>query len=102
MLDNELYSISVLAYGDGKEETGKVPVPVDISTETLSKNLLNFVKASGKIVESFPETYKKNYAMEEIKFSLSVDHSGKVSLIGNVPAGITAGITVTFKKRAVD
>ena len=102
MQDNELYSISVLTFQNGKEETCKITVPVEISAETLSKNLLHCVKSLGKIVESFPETYKKNYALEEIKFSLSVDSDGRISLIGNVPSDTTSGITVTFKKRSAE
>jgi len=100
--DNEHYSISVLTFQDNKEGTCKEPVPVEVSADALSKNLLHCVKSLGKIVESFPETYKKNYALEEIKFSLSVDSSGRISLIGNVTSDTTSGITVTFKKRIAD
>jgi hypothetical protein len=99
-MSNKPYSISVLAFQDAKKGAEKVLIPVEISIETLSNNLANFVKTLGTIVESFPETYKKNYALEEIDFSLSVDASGSIALIGEVSAGITTGITVTFKKTA--
>jgi hypothetical protein len=72
-------------------------VAADIAVETLGDSLADFVKDLERIVEKLPDTCGA-YNLDSLTFSLSVNGSGKISLIGEVAAGVTAGIVISLKK----
>jgi hypothetical protein len=82
------------------------PTPSEIAVKsstfavkTLSANLRDFVDVLGKVVESLPDKCG-SYNIDTLTFSLSIDGSGKISLIGEMSAGFTSGIIITLKKQA--
>lgn len=68
-----------------------------ISTDRLGEDLSDFVKVLGNIVEKLPDSCG-NYSLDTLTFSLSVDSSGKISLIGELSAGLTSTISITLNK----
>ena len=68
-----------------------------IETRLVSKELGRFINMLGKMVESLPES-SGGYDVSMLSFSLSINSSGKISLVGEVGAGVTSCITVTLRK----
>lgn len=71
----------------------------EIATEKLSENLAGFVETLSAVLETLPESCGP-YDVDELTFSLSLDGAGKISLIGEVSAGVTSGITLTLRRKA--
>ncbi|MGB2926432.1 MAG: hypothetical protein WBB82_14105 [Limnothrix sp.] len=70
-----------------------------VSAAMLKSQISGFLKV---IEEVFADNVKAASEMEldEISFSLDIDATGKVSLMGNgVDVGATGGIQVTFKRK---
>ena len=70
----------------------------DISAENVSKNLSQFLNSLRSVISDLPDSCGP-YDIDELSFSLSIDGSGKISLIGEVSAGIVSGITITLRKK---
>ncbi len=68
-----------------------------VAIEKLEENLADFVTLLGKVVQTLPESCG-GYSIDALTFSLSVDGSGKISLVGELAAGFTSGIIITLKK----
>jgi hypothetical protein len=75
-----------------------VSAAIDVGTEVLAKNLSEFVARLSRVVEAVPSSSGR-YSAEEFTFSLSVNGEGRLSLIGEVSAGVVSGVTVTLKKK---
>ncbi len=43
--------------------------------------------------------FRSSFAIEEAQFNLAVNGHGEVSLVGKAGGGLTAGITVTLRRR---
>lgn len=69
-----------------------------VASEKLGESLSGLVNTLSKIVEALPESCG-GYDIDKLTFSISVDGSGKVSLVGELSAGFTSGICLTLKKR---
>jgi hypothetical protein len=69
-----------------------------VAIDTLAENLTAFVNALGEIVDTVPESCGK-YNVDNMSFSLSVDGEGRISLVGELAAGFSSGITVTLRKQ---
>lgn len=90
-------SDSGASYGT-KKSTGQ-KVREFVSAEMLKSQISGFLEV---IEEVFSNNVKAASEMEldEISFSLDIDASGKVSLMGNgVDVGAAGGIQVTFKRK---
>jgi hypothetical protein len=70
-----------------------------IDSKRVSKELGRIITMLSKMVESLPES-SSGYNVSTLSFSLSINSSGKISLIGEVGAGVTSGITVTLTKNS--
>ena len=69
-----------------------------VSIETLNRSMENFLKVLDKTVRNIPSTCG-SYDIDSLSFALSLDSNGKISLIGEISAGMTSSITLTLKKR---
>lgn len=97
--------ISIMTYQTEKEPESMFPSPSrmvakysDLEYGKLKKSLSDFVNMLADIVETLPEPHR-DYEVDNLKFALSINGSGKISLIGELSAGVTSGITITFKKK---
>lgn len=100
----ELISILTIQSQDVTEERAMFPSPTrilarstEVAAETFRDSLSGFVKMLGTVVQGVPELCG-GYRVDTLTFSLDVNGSGKISLVGELSAGITSGITVTLKK----
>lgn len=50
------------------------------------------------VAEALPQS-RADYEVNSLTFALSINGSGKISLIGELAAGVTSGITITLKKK---
>lgn len=105
MLENNMREISILTFEHKEEAETMFPSVkkmvakhTKVAADKLKKNISNFVKTIDDIVETLPKC-RGIYEVDTLTFALSLDGSGKISLIGEISAGFTAGITITFKKR---
>lgn len=78
--------------------TRMVAKSTEVATEKLKESLSYFVKMLDEIVETLPKSCG-TYDVDTLTFSLSVDGSGKISLVGELSAGFTSGITISLKKK---
>lgn len=69
-----------------------------VATEKLKDNMSEFVKLLDEIVQTLPKSCGA-YDVDTLTFSLSLDGSGKISLVGELSAGFTSGITISLKKK---
>lgn len=99
-------TISVLTnqIEEGNKPRSMFPFPVKglalnlIATNKFEASLSDCVKELYKVVEKLPES-SENYSTDSLTFSLSINGAGKISLVGEVSAGITSGITITLKRK---
>jgi len=95
---------SVTTEGDGSSQAmfpslhGLVHKSADVAANRLATSLSQFVATLGLIVQELPDSCGR-YDVEELSFSASVDASGAFSLVGELSAGVTSGITIVLKKR---
>ena len=66
--------------------------------DVLAENLSGFIKVFGEVLDTLPSSCGKLWEVDELTCSLSVNGSGKVSLIGEVGAAIQSSMTITFKR----
>jgi len=99
-------TIKVFSSISGNSEHGMFPsrtkIPgalTDITVHTLRENLAAVVAALNDAVSAMPEP-DTGLVIDQMSFSLGVDGSGRVSLLGisEVAAGMNSSISVTFKK----
>lgn len=69
-----------------------------VIADRLGENLSAFVRILGEAIEKLPQSCG-GYSVDTLTFSLSIDSSGKISLVGELSAGFTSGITITLKKQ---
>lgn len=69
----------------------------EIPAEQLANNLEKFMNSLQTVVKKIPSTVG-DYDVDEITFSLSINGSGKVSLVAELAAGFSSGIEVKIKK----
>lgn len=62
--------------------------------EELSKTMKNLSAVLGKIDDA-----ESKYYLDEIHLSLGIDASGKISLVGEVAAGVQTGVQIILKRR---
>jgi len=103
MTDNDL--ITVLTTSAVQEERGGLPnfkgfgkSEIKIGTETLSKNLKDFLEKIKPIIES-QTTDIGQFSVTEIELNLAINASGGIDLIGKFDAGIEGGITIKFTRK---
>lgn len=103
-------SISILTYCEEDHGAGRgiLPSPMksaakytDVQTEILEENFKKVVRQLSKVVDSAPDASGKFY-IDKFEFSLNIDASGKFSLIGELSAGVSTGITITLSRRNND
>jgi len=73
---------------------------IEVSIGALSENINSIVARLGKIMDALPENCGSQYTIDELTFNLSINSSGKVSLIAEVGAGFSSGISIKLKRRA--
>lgn len=105
MVEEYTKKISIITYQSEKGSESMFPFPTgmiskysELGYEKLKENLSDFVNMLGEIVEALPDSHG-DYEVDNITFALSINGSGKISLIGELSAGVTSGITITFKKK---
>ena len=69
-----------------------------ISIETINRSLEDFLEVLEKAARNIPSACG-SYDIDSLSFSLSLDGNGKISLIGEISAGVASSITLTLKKR---
>lgn len=105
MVEEYTKKISILTYQAEKEPESMFLSPTrmiakysDLGYEKLKESLSDFVNRLADIVETLPKSHG-DYEVDNLTFSLSINGSGKISLIGELSAGVTSGITITFNKK---
>lgn len=104
--ENNLISIVVKSVDDSPDSKAMFPSPkklaestIDMGTDVLAKNMRSFIKKFGIVLDSIQSSCGKDYELEQLTCSLSINSSGKISLIGEISSGVQSCITITFKKR---
>ena len=69
------------------------------SAQKVSRNLVQVVEALQRTMAAIPDT-PAAFEIEHLTFSLTADAEGKIALVGELAAGMTAGMTITFRRRA--
>jgi len=69
-----------------------------VAVGELSEQLAEFINSLSLVVDGLPSECGA-YDVEELTFSLSVNASGKISLVGELAAGVSSGITVKIRKK---
>lgn len=102
--NNEKY-VSIITYEQQKQMDTMFPSPgkfvaksSQIAIEQLKGNVSEIVNNITELLEELPER-STNFQIDEMSFSLSINASGKISLIGELSAGMNSGITLTFKRK---
>lgn len=70
----------------------------EVSLEKFSENVAHFIRTLCDTLERIPE-HGGDYDVDELTFSLGLDGSGRVFLIGELSAGINSAITIKIKKK---
>lgn len=68
-----------------------------VAVQKFRENLSEFLQLLGETIEGLPGSCG-GYQVDTLTFSLSVNAAGKISLIGELAAGCTSGITITLTK----
>lgn len=69
----------------------------EVATEQITNNLSAVVQELGKVMDGMQDSV--NYEIDKVTYLLNIDCSGKVSLVGELSAGLSSGITITMKKK---
>lgn len=69
-----------------------------LAIESVKRSLADCVESLEDIVDNLSDV-DNQYDVDTITFSLSIDSSGKISLIGELSAGLVSSITITLKKK---
>lgn len=72
-------------------------VQSEVNSDTLSKNLEAFLKNMKPILEATDDKLGK-YSVKEIDLNIAISAEGGISLIGQLTAGIQAGITIKLSR----
>lgn len=70
---------------------------VSLSVKELSNNLKETICSFDSILNDLP-CKKSGFMVDELKFNLSINMEGKVSVIAEVGAGSSAGIEITLRR----
>ena len=101
------YEISILGYGgpssDGSKGLaeavgGRVRSKYKVNAEYLSANVRQFCQNWMHILDGM-DFGSSEYELDDFEVSVEVSAEGEVSLIGSVSAGMSGGITLTFKRK---
>ena len=107
MIPNDTRQLSILTTSTDQvdEKHNMFPSPTKVLSqsckvgiETFTHNLTEVVEMLGDVIEKLPQSTGQ-YSIDILTFALSVNGSGKISLIGEIGAGVTSGITIMLKKR---
>lgn len=78
---------------------GVVRATIRMGQDVLADNLAGFIKVFGEVLDTLPSSCGKSFEVDELTCSLSVNGSGKVSLIGEVGAAIQSSMTIKFRRK---
>lgn len=107
MTDKNVASISILTIrrSEESEMPHMFPIPTRIiantqrvAIEELGNNLSQIVDMLHGAIDKIPKS-TGDFAVESFTFALSVNGGGKISLIGELSAQLSSGITVTLKRQ---
>jgi len=97
-------TISILSTQKMPESNSMFPSTEEIATKCyevgykkFKENFSAFAEMLSQTVNDLPEI-SGNYQVDSITFSLAVNGQGKISLIGEISAGVSSGLTLTIKK----
>ena len=79
--------------------SGAARTVIEISTDSLSTSLKDFIARFQDVLDEDTTCEKSAFSVDQIELSLAVNGQGGVELIGRVTAGVTASIKLTFKRR---
>ncbi len=71
---------------------------INISAETLSKNLKEFLDKMKPVIES-QATIIGQFSVSEIELNLAINATGGIDLVGKFEAGIKGGITIKLTRK---
>ena len=101
---NKVIYISNICPVESTETHAMFPSPTkgitkvsQITAKKLSENLSDLINSLQETMNTIPESCGP-YSLDELTFSLAIDSSGKISLIGELSAGMTTGIVIKLKK----
>ena len=101
--------VSILVAGDDlgvEQRRSMFPRPsevvqqVEVSAERLANGIKDCLESLRNVVQKMPDSLGE-YDVDELTFALSINASGKVSLVAEAGIGLSTGITVKVKKRQV-
>lgn len=106
MSNREKRTISIVTSQQEKDVETMFPAPgalistySQVSYNELKKHLGDLVKTLSELVDVWPDTSGTFY-VDQATFSLSINAAGKISLVGEVSAGLNSCITITLKRRS--
>ena len=104
MPDREKRTISILtAQGPGMrksmfdESRSLTARCTRITCDKLKESFEEFVQLLREVVQGVPRQCG-GYDVDSLTFALALDASGKISLVGELAAGMSSGITITLRK----
>ena len=84
----------------GRTNTSKKKF-VQIDPEVLTKNLDDYIRTLGNVLENLGLGLK-NYSLDEFEVSLGLTSKGGITLIGSVEIGASTTFKLKFKKNSID
>ena len=106
MTKENLKEISIITSNiqEDEETFTMFPTPVKavvkstkLAVKKFRENLTEFLGLLSEAIEDLPDACG-GYQVDSLTFSINVNAAGKISLVGELAAGCTSGITITLKK----
>ena len=105
MVDQKIATINLITYEQQKQTESMFPRQgaflakcSQVTCDQLKGNLAECVSALSELLEGLPET-TGSFQVEQATFALNVNASGKISLIGELAAGVSSSVTLTFARK---
>jgi len=101
--------ISIVSYQTVRDAAQQTMFPITpqllaktskVAMDTLRNNLADAVLMLSTVADKLPQP-SGDYRIDVLTFALTIDGSGKVSLLGELSAGIAASITISLKRESV-
>jgi len=106
-VNDDIKTLNILTFSsaDQIEESGIFPSPPkllaklsEISIDDLKDSLSQFIDSLEKVIEPLSEN-QQQFDVDTLTFNIAISGSGKISLIGEMAAGMNSGVSVTLKRK---
>lgn len=105
MVDQKIATINLITYEQQEQTESMFPRQrtflakcSQVTYDQLKGNLAECVSALSELLDGIPEA-DGSFQVEQATFALNINASGKISLIGELAAGVSSSVTITFARR---